>query len=126
MTKRYTPKISAPPEGYVPTREAAMLWGCHPNQLRRWMREAGIAPVRGSHDRAKQGTSFYWDPAEVLAVRAILKKRPQHGPRLPITKKDQRDAEAKDRQYKALAKRGQMAWLRQYYLDKAKRKREEP
>ena len=118
MTKRYTPKVGAPPEGYVPTREAARLWGCHPNQLRRWMQEAGIAPVRGSHDRQRQGTSFYWDPAEVLAVRAILKKRPQRGRRVEVTQKEARAAEAKDKQYTALAKRGQMEYWRSYWRDK--------
>lgn len=118
MTQRHPPKVSAPPEGYVPTREAAMLWGCHPKQLRRWMREAGIAPVRGSHDRQRQGTSFYWDPQEVLAVRAILKKRPHRGRRVAVTQKEARAAEAKDRQYKALAKRGQMAYWRSYWRGK--------
>ena len=126
MTKRYTPKISALPEGYVPTREAARLWGCHPNQLRRWMQEAGIAPVRGSHDKTRQGTSFYWDPQEVLAVRALLKKRTQTGRRVEVTQKEARAAKAADEAYKVLAFRGRMEWLRQYYLDKAKRKRGEP
>ena len=118
MTKRYTPKVDAPPENYVNTRDAARMWGCSPKSLRNWMREAGIAPVRGSHDRAKQGTSFYWDPQEVLAVRAILKKRPQTGRRVAITKKETRAAEARDKQYKALAKRGQMEYWRSYWRDK--------
>ena len=115
---RDTPKVAAPPEGYVSTRDAAMMWGCHPNQLRRWMREAGIAPVRGSHDRQRQGTSYYWDPAEVLAVRAILKKRPHTGRRVEVTQKEQRAADAADRRYKALAKRGQMDYWRSYWRGK--------
>lgn len=126
MTKRYTPKVGAPPEGYVPTREAARLWGCHPNQLRRWMQEAGIAPVRGSHDKARQGTSFYWDPQEVLAVRAILKKRPHTGRRVEVTQKERRYLNAHDRGMKAISRERRMEWLRSYYLEKAKRQRGEP
>ena len=38
-----------PPEGYVTTREAAKMWGCHPNNLSLWMQEAGIAPCPASH-----------------------------------------------------------------------------
>jgi len=59
-------KAGTPPEGYVTTRDAAKMWGCHPNSLSLWMQEAGIAPVKASHPDHPQIVTYWWDPREVL------------------------------------------------------------
>lgn len=127
MTQRYTPKTPLPPEGWVTTREAARMWGCHVKSLREWMREAGISPIRG-RKTSRQGHSFFWDPAEVLAVRAIHAKRKGADAMptgRPITQKERRFDAAHARGRIAVFKEQRLEWLRQYYLDKAKRKRGE-
>jgi hypothetical protein len=113
-----------PPEGYVTTREAAKMWGCHPNNLSLWMQEAGIAPCPASHPEYPHIVTYWWDPREVLAVRAILKKRPQTGRRVEVTQKEARATKARDEGHKLLAHHGRLEYLRRYYIEKA-RKREE-
>jgi len=123
---RYTPQTPLPPEGWVSSREAARMWGCTPTQLRRWMQEAGISPVRGRKTE-RQGHSFFWDPAEVLAVRAIHAKRKGNAamPKgRPVTQKERRYAAAHTRGRIAVFKEQRLEWLRQYYLGKARKRQQ--
>lgn len=121
---RYTQKTSEPPEGWVTTREAARMWGCSPKSIREWMQEAGISPIMGRSTQ-RQGRSYYWDPAEVMAVRAIHAKRRSPVPN-GLTQKERRWQEAHQRGRIAVFQQKRLEWLREYYLDKAKRKRGEP
>ncbi len=114
-------KPGTPPEGYVTTRDAAKMWGCHPNSLSLWMQEAGIAPVKAAHPDYPQVVTYWWDPREVLAVRAILKKRPQTGRRVEVTQKEQRALTARDEGHKLLAHQGRLEYLRRYYIEKARK-----
>ncbi|MFZ9960388.1 MAG: hypothetical protein ACO3GP_08345 [Candidatus Limnocylindrus sp.] len=115
----------APPEGYVTTRDAALMWGCHPKNLSTWMQEAGIAPVKAAHPQHPQIVTYWWDPREVLQVRAILKKRPQTGRRVDMTQKEKRALTAQDEGHKLLALKSRMEYLRRYYLDKGRKRRGE-
>ena len=112
-----------PPDGYVTTRDAAEMWGCHPNSLSLWMQEAGIAPVKAAHPDYLQVVTYWWDPREVLAVRAILKKRPQTGRRVDVTQKEQRALTARDEGHKLLAHQGRLEYLRRYYIEKARKRK---
>lgn len=122
MTPRNTPKTSEPPEGWVTTHEAARMWGCSTKSLRTWMQEAGISPIVGRSTQ-RQGRSYYWDPAEVMAVRAIHAKRRSPTPKA-LTQKEQRWQEAHHRGRIAVFQQKRLEWLRGYYLDKAKRRRQ--
>ena len=58
----------APAVGYVTTRKAAAMWGCHTTHLIGTMRAHGVAPLVTMHSFG--GRTYWWNPETVLRVRA--------------------------------------------------------
>lgn len=105
------------------TREAAKLWGCAPDMVRYHLRAAGLTPIKGD-PTMYEGRTFFWRADDVLAARAAWDAK-MGQPVRPITKKEQRAANAETAARKALKRQQQLERWRAYYRARAERREAE-